>query len=53
MCKLRCNFVLQGTSNGSRDELEEVFSFAEKKYLRSVIDKVFRFEQAKGALQIL
>ena len=47
------NFTLQGILNGPTDRLEELLSFAERKQLRPVVDKVFEFEQAKEALHYL
>lgn len=50
---LRRNVTLKGIINGPRDRLEEVLRFYEEKQIRPVVDRVFRFEEAKEAFQYL
>ena len=50
---LRRNVTLKGLLNGPRDRFDEMASFYEKHQIHPVIDKVFKFEEAKEALKYL
>ena len=50
---LRRNVTLKGILNGPRDRFVELVSFYEKNRIRPVVDRVFKFEQAKEALEYL
>ena len=50
---LRKNATLQGILVGPRDRFEEMLGFYEKKEIRPVICKVFKFEEAVNALKFL
>ena len=50
---LKRNVTLKGILNGPKDRFEEMTAFYEKHQIHPVVDKVFRFEEAKGALQYL
>ncbi|CAH0032797.1 unnamed protein product [Clonostachys rhizophaga] len=50
---LRRNVTLKGILNGPRDRFEEMLGFYEKKEIRPVVDKVFKFEEAKEAFKYL
>lgn len=50
---LRRNVTLKGILNGPRDRFEEMLGFYEKKRIRPVVDKVFKFEEAKEAFKYL
>ena len=50
---LRRNVTLKGILNGPRDRLEEMLRFYEQKQIRPVVDRVFKFEEGKDALQYL
>lgn len=48
---IKRNVTLRAIVGGSRDGLEEMIKFYEKKEIRPVVNKVFGFEQAKEALE--
>lgn len=50
---LKRNVTLKGIVNGPRDELERMLKFYEEKQIRPVVDRVFKFEEAKDALEYL
>jgi NADPH:quinone reductase-like Zn-dependent oxidoreductase len=50
---LRRNVTLKGLLNGPKDRLEEMLRFYEEKEIHPVVDKVFKFEEAKQALKHL
>ncbi|VUC25135.1 unnamed protein product [Clonostachys rosea] len=50
---LRRNVTLKGILNGPRDRFEEMLGFYEKKKIKPIVDKVFKFEEAKDAFQYL
>lgn len=50
---LKRNVTLKGMLNGPRERLEELAQFVEEKGLKPVIDRVFKFEEAKEALEYL
>jgi len=50
---LKRNVTLKGLLNGPRERLEELVEFFEKKKVAPVVDKVFKFEEAKEALGYL
>ena len=50
---LKRNVTLKGIINGPRDELERMLNFYEEKQIRPVVDRVFKFEEAKDALEYL
>jgi NADPH:quinone reductase-like Zn-dependent oxidoreductase len=50
---LKRNVTLKGIINGPRDELERMLKFYEEKQIRPVVDRVFKFEEAKDALEYL
>jgi NADPH:quinone reductase-like Zn-dependent oxidoreductase len=50
---LRRNVTLKGILNGPRDRLEEMLRFYEEKQIRPVVDRVFKFEEGKEALEYL
>lgn len=50
---IRKNLTLVGTLNESRDLFEEMLVLYEKYQIKPVIDRVFKFEEVKDALQYL
>lgn len=50
---LRRNVTLKGILNGPKDRFEEMLQFYEKKKIRPVVDKVYKFEEAKEAFAFL
>lgn len=50
---LRRNVTLKGILNGPRERFEEMCDFYAQHEIHPVVDKVFRFEEAKEALQYL
>ncbi|KAF2874375.1 hypothetical protein BDV95DRAFT_331201 [Massariosphaeria phaeospora] len=50
---LKRNVTLKGILNGPRDRLEEMMGFYEKKGIRPIVDRVFKFEEGKEALEYL
>ena len=50
---LRRNVTLKGILNGPRDRFEEMLGFYEEKKIKPVVDKVFKFAEAKEAFQFL
>jgi NADPH:quinone reductase-like Zn-dependent oxidoreductase len=50
---LKRNVTLKGIVNGPRDELERMLEFYKEKQIRPVVDRVFKFEEAKDALEYL
>ena len=50
---LKRNFTLKGILNGPKDRFEEMLELFEKREIRPVIDKVFKFEEAPKALEYL
>lgn len=48
---IKRNVTLKAVVGGSRDDLEKMLRFYEKKEIRPVVNKVFGFEQAKEALE--
>ena len=50
---LRRNVTLKGIINGPRDRLEEMLRFYEEKKIKPVVDKVFKFEEGRAALEYL
>lgn len=50
---LKRNVTLKGILNGPKDRLEEMLRFYDDKKIRPVVDKVFRFVDAKEALKYL
>ncbi|KAF2643628.1 NAD(P)-binding protein [Massarina eburnea CBS 473.64] len=50
---LKRNVTMKGIINGPRDKLEEMLKFYEEKQIKPVVDKVFKFEEGKEALQYL
>jgi NADPH:quinone reductase-like Zn-dependent oxidoreductase len=50
---LKRNVTLKGIINGPRDELERMLNFYDEKQIRPVVDRVFKFEEAKDALEYL
>lgn len=50
---LRRNVTLKGILNGPRERFEEMTSFYAKHEIHPVVDRVFKFEEAKEALQYL
>ncbi|KAF2025782.1 NAD(P)-binding protein [Setomelanomma holmii] len=50
---LKRNVTLKGIVNGPRDDLERMIEFYEQKQIRPVVDRVFKFGEAKEALQYL
>jgi NADPH:quinone reductase-like Zn-dependent oxidoreductase len=50
---LRRNVTLKGIINGPRDRLEEMLRFYEEKQIKPVMDRVFKFEEGREALQYL
>lgn len=50
---LRRNVTLKGILNGPRDRFEEMTKFYAEHEIHPVIDRVFRFEEAKDALKYL
>ncbi|KAF2003680.1 NAD(P)-binding protein [Amniculicola lignicola CBS 123094] len=50
---LKRNVTLKGIVNGPRDKLEEMLKFYEEKQIRSVVDKVFTFEEGGEAIKYL
>lgn len=45
------NVTLKGIYNGSRDDFEDVCRFYDKHTIRPVVDRVFRFDEAKEAFR--
>jgi NADPH:quinone reductase-like Zn-dependent oxidoreductase len=50
---LKRNVTLKGLLNGPRERLEEMLEFYEKKGIRPVVDRTFKFGEAKEALKYL
>lgn len=50
---IRKNVTLVGMLNGPRDRFEEMLAFYERHEIKPVIDRVFKFEEAKEALEYL
>jgi NADPH:quinone reductase-like Zn-dependent oxidoreductase len=50
---LKRNVTLKGLLNGPRERLEEMLGFYEEKEMKPVVDKVFKFGEAKEALEYL
>lgn len=50
---LKRNVTLKGILNGPRDRLEEMVRFYQEKGIKPVVDRVFKFEEGKDALQYL
>ncbi|KUJ24001.1 quinone reductase [Mollisia scopiformis] len=50
---IRKNVILVGMLNGPRDRVVEMLEFYENHGIKPVIDRVFKFEEAKEALQYL
>jgi len=50
---LKRNVTLKGIMNGPRDEFERMLKFYDEKKIRPVVDREFKFEEAKEALQYL
>lgn len=50
---LRKNVTLKGILNGPKDRFEEMNAFYARHGIRPVVDRVFKFEEAKEALQYL
>jgi NADPH:quinone reductase-like Zn-dependent oxidoreductase len=50
---LKRNVTLKGILNGPKDRFEEMLSVYKDKQIHPVIDKIFKFEEAKEALQYL
>lgn len=50
---LRRNVTVKGILNGPRDRFEEMNKFYERHQIHPVIDRVFKFEEAKGGLKYL
>lgn len=50
---LKRNVTLKGLLNGPRERLEEMLAFYEEKGIKPVVDKVFKFEESKEALDYL
>lgn len=50
---LRRNVTLKGLLNGSRERFEEMTRFYAQHEIHPVVDRVFKFEEAKEALQYL
>lgn len=50
---LKRNVTLKGIVNGPRDELERMLKFYEEKRIQPVVDRVFKFDEAKDALEYL
>jgi NADPH:quinone reductase-like Zn-dependent oxidoreductase len=50
---LKRNVTLKGIVNGPRDELERMLEFYKEKQIKPVVDRVFKFEEAKDALEYL
>lgn len=50
---LRRNVTLKGILNGAKDRFEEMIDFYSEKRIRPVVERVFPFEEAKGALKYL
>jgi NADPH:quinone reductase-like Zn-dependent oxidoreductase len=47
------NFTLKGILNGPRDRFEKMLTFCEKHGIRPVVDKVWKFEEAREALDMM
>lgn len=50
---LNRNVTLKGIMNGPKDRFEEMIKFMEEKKCKPVVDKVWKFEESKEALQYL
>ena len=50
---LQRNLTLKGLMNGPLDRFEELLTFCEKHKIRPVVDKIFKFGEAKEALEYL
>jgi NADPH:quinone reductase-like Zn-dependent oxidoreductase len=50
---LKRNVTLKGMLNGPKDRFEEMVQFYGKHEIRPVVDRVFKFEEAKDALKYL
>lgn len=50
---LRRNVTLKGILNGPRDRFEEMLAFYKEKQIKPVVDKVFKFEEAKDAFKYI
>jgi NADPH:quinone reductase-like Zn-dependent oxidoreductase len=50
---LRRNVTLKGMLNGPKDRFEEMVEFYGKHQIHPVIDRTFKFEEAKDALKYL
>lgn len=50
---LRRNVTLKGILNGPRDRFEEMLRFYEQHQIKPVVDRVFKFEEAKEAFKYL
>jgi NADPH:quinone reductase-like Zn-dependent oxidoreductase len=50
---LRRNVTIKGILNGPREQFEELTKFYSKHEIHPVVDKVFKFDEAKEALQYL
>ncbi|KAF1965683.1 NAD(P)-binding protein [Bimuria novae-zelandiae CBS 107.79] len=50
---LKRNVTLKGILNGPRNRLEEMLRFYQEKEIRPVVDRVFKFEEGRAALQYL
>jgi NADPH:quinone reductase-like Zn-dependent oxidoreductase len=50
---IRKNLTLVGMLNGPRDRFAEMLAFYEKHQIRPIVDRVFKFEEAKEALRYL
>jgi len=50
---LKRNVTLKGIINGPRDRLEEMLQFYQEKQIRPVVDRVFKFEEGREALEYL
>ena len=47
------NVTLKGVFNGPRDRFEELVKFIEQHQIHPVVDRVFKFEESREALQYL
>jgi NADPH:quinone reductase-like Zn-dependent oxidoreductase len=47
------NVTLKGILNGPKDRFEEMIAFMEEKKVRPVVDRVWKWEEAKEGLQYL
>lgn len=53
MLALKRNVTLKGLLNGPRERLDEMLAFYEEKGIKPVVDKVFKFQDSKEALEYL